>query len=303
MRISRRNREAAGSKPADLPPVYLDARAEFANRYLSGHGLEIGGLNWPLEVPPGAHVSQVDRMSTEDLRTEYPEVDGPRLKVDVVDDGETLATIPAGSQDFIIANHFLEHTQDPIGTIETHLGKLKPGGILFYAVPDKRYSFDFRRPLTPLKHMVRDHEHGPKRSRRQHFDEWTRLVGGEDADRADPAALKQFEKRASAEARELEAADFSIHTHVWNQASFLGLILHCRERFGEAFDIEATCQRSLEFVVVLRKCGAWPAPPPAPEPEVAAPSLPQTNGGHPEARSVAGRIRAALRAASGRQGP
>ncbi len=251
---------------ADPPPEYFSARAEFAKHYLSGHGLEIGALNWPLEVPPGAHVSQVDRMSTEQLRAEYPEVaDKPLLEVDIVDNGERLETIPAGSQDFIIANHFLEHTEDPIGTIETHLGKLKPGGILFYAVPDMRYTFDFRRPRTPVKHMVRDHERGPRGSRRDHFDEWTRLVGGLDSDRADRASLAAFEERAKREARELEADDYSIHMHVWDQASFLALLLHCREAFAESFDIEATSQRSIEFVVVLRKRGAWPAPVAEPE--------------------------------------
>ena len=40
-------------------------------------------------------------------------------QVDVVDDGETLATVAGGDrQDFIVANHFLEHTENPIGTIE-----------------------------------------------------------------------------------------------------------------------------------------------------------------------------------------
>ena len=113
---------------------------------------------------------------TPDLRREYPELaDWDLTEVDIVDDGEKLAKIPAESQDFIIANHFLEHTEDPIGTIETHLGKLKPGGVLFYAVPDKRFTFDFRRPVTPIEHMVADFEEGPERSRAEHYREWCRL--------------------------------------------------------------------------------------------------------------------------------
>ena len=43
-------------------------------------------------------------------------------------------------------------------------------------MPDKRYTFDFRRPLTPLEHMVADHEQGPERSRAEHYEEWCRLV-------------------------------------------------------------------------------------------------------------------------------
>ncbi len=256
-----RKREEAPSAPAEPPPEYMLARNEFASRYLFGEGLEIGGLNWPLEVPPQATVRQVDRMTLEQLREHYPElVDVELPEVDIVDNGETLARIPPESQDFIVANHFLEHTGDPIGTIRTHLGKLRPGGILFYAVPDKRYTFDFRRPLTPLKHMVKDHEHGPQRSRRQHFDEWTFYNGGTEAERADDASLRAFAKQAKKQARELEAADYSIHTHVWTSATFLGLVLHTREVLGEAFDIEAAARRSIEFVVVLRKRGSWPGP-------------------------------------------
>lgn len=141
-----------GSAPtyptAAPPPVYLDARAEFAYRYLAGNGLEIGGLNRPLTVPPQARVRQVDRMTTAELAAAYPPVaDAELATVDLVDDGESLASVAADSQDFIVANHFLEHTGDPIGTIGAHLSKLLPGGILFYAVPDGRYTFDWRRQV------------------------------------------------------------------------------------------------------------------------------------------------------------
>lgn len=254
--------------PEEAPPEYMPARAELASWFLSGTGLEIGGLNWPLEVPPGVTVRQLDRMTTDELRREYPEMREIDLaEVDVVDDGETLSTIAEESQDFIVANHFLEHCADPIGTIQTHLGKLKPGGILFYGVPDKRYTFDFRRPPTSLEHMVRDHEEGPAGSRRQHFDEWTLFNGGEDADRIDKAAFAAFERRAEQEARRLEAEDYSIHTHVWTQAGFLELILHCRGLLGDAFDIEAAARRTMEFIVVLRKRGAFPPPSPPLPPE------------------------------------
>ena len=72
--------------------------------------------------------------------------------MDVIDNGETLQTLPDARQDFVVANHFLEHCQDPIGTIVNHFRVLKPGGVLFMAVPDKRWSFDItgraRRSIT-----------------------------------------------------------------------------------------------------------------------------------------------------------
>jgi predicted SAM-dependent methyltransferase len=248
-------------QPAAAPPIYIDARTVLAGRFLFGEGLEIGPLHQPLTLPPQATARYVDRMKVDDLRNHYPELaDWDLAAVDVVDDGETLATIGPESQDFIVANHFLEHTEDPIGTIATHLGKLKPGGILFYAVPDKRYTFDFRRQVTPLEHMVADHEEGAERSRAQHYEEWVRHVFPEQG---------QDEERAQERARELEADGYSIHMHVWTQAEFLRLILACRERFDEAFDLEASARQGIEYIVVLRKAGALPPAPPPPPPTLA----------------------------------
>jgi SAM-dependent methyltransferase len=252
MSVLRGKEATAQAGPADAPPVYLDARAEFAARYLFGEGLEIGPLHLPLKMPPHAKPRYVDRMPVERLREEYPELAGWDLTpVDVIDDGERLATIAPESQDFVVANHFLEHCENPIGTIETHLGKLKPGGVLFYAVPDKRYTFDFRRPVVTLEHMVADYERGPEGSRREHYEEWSRLVLAEEG---------EPEERAPARARELEEARYSIHMHAWTQAEFLEMVLECRRRLGAAFDLEAAARQGIEFVIVLRKQGPLPAP-------------------------------------------
>ncbi len=286
MSATRSRADQDKARPEDPLPVFLDARRVFADRFLAGQGLEIGALHLPLEVPPRARVRYVDRMSVDDLRAEYAELaDWDLTPVDVIDNGELLETVPDESQDFIVANHFLEHCEDPIRTIGTHLGKLRPGGILFYAVPDKRHTFDHRRPVTALDHMVADHEQGAERSRREHYDEWSRLVVDEEGD---------TEERVEARSRELEAARYSIHMHVWTQAEFLKLILHCRERLEEAFDIEAAARQAIEFIVILRKAGAPPLPP-------ADPIAPAGTGrGRRLARRLASRLRKAASRSAGR---
>ncbi len=117
--------------------------------------------------------------------------------------------------------------------------------MLFYAVPDKRYTFDFRRPRTPLSHVIADHEDGGHASRREHYLEWVRLVYPEDDGPTEPVG-----EHAAA----LEAASYSIHFHVWTQADLLELTLHCQERLG-SFEIEAVRRNGLENIVVLRKHG------------------------------------------------
>jgi predicted SAM-dependent methyltransferase len=219
-------------------------RRQLARRFLHGEGLEIGALNLPLWMPRGASVRYVDRKPLEGLRAEYPEwAAWDIVAPDIVADGETLAGIPDGSADFVVANHFLEHTEDPIGTLAAHLRVLRPGGVGFYAVPDKRFTFDVRRPVTSVAHVAADHREGPERSRSQHFLEWTRLVS------------EVPEDRAAAEAARLEAERASIHFHVWTPDAFAELLVHCRGDAGLALAIEVLQPVRREFIAIVRKTG------------------------------------------------
>jgi predicted SAM-dependent methyltransferase len=225
-----------------LSPRQREVRANrhrLAKTFLAGQGLEIGALHLPLPLPRGAHARYVDRMSREDLRRHYPEMRTYDLvEVDVIDDGETLATVADGSQDFVIANHFIEHTQDPIATIGNHFRVLKPGGVLFMAVPDKRRTFDVDRPVTTLEHHIADHRDGPQHSRAQHYVEWATHI-----------------ERDPSKAQALEEADYSIHFHVFTPDSFAALLGYCRDEAGIPLAVEAIVPSAHEFVTVLRR---WP---------------------------------------------
>src|SRR5204863_5418011 len=137
----------------------------------------------------------------------------PLVGVDVIDDGERLDSFADGSQDFVIANHFLEHSEDPVGALASMLRVLRVGGILYLAVPDKRFTFDSKRPATPLEHVLEDHRNGPEVSRRPHFEEWARLVD----DVPEP--------KVQAHVEDLLARDYSIHFHVWTQVDALELLI------------------------------------------------------------------------------
>ncbi len=147
-------------------------REDLARRYLSGTGIEIGALIKPLRVPPHVTVRQVDYKSRADLIRD----DGPALRalgvdvkripeIDVVDDAATLAGFADASVDFVIANHVLEHLEDPIAGLHTWLRVIRPGGTLLLTLPDARHTFDARRERTTVAHLERDHEQGPETSR------------------------------------------------------------------------------------------------------------------------------------------
>jgi len=228
--------------PPSTPVAPLD-RYTVATTYLQGESIEIGALHLPLAVPPTAHVRYVDRMSAADLRTHYPELSSVNLvEVDIIDDGEHLTSIAANSQDFVIANHFLEHCQDPIATIKNLLRVVRVGGILYMAVPDKRYTFDRDRQVTSIEHLLRDHAEGPAWSKHQHFEEWTRLVN-----------KVTDEAKAQQEIAHLLAIDYSVHYHVWTQIELLELFVTLRHQFALPFDIELSLKHGIEYIIVLRK--------------------------------------------------
>ncbi|HKR01922.1 MAG TPA: glycosyltransferase [Pyrinomonadaceae bacterium] len=227
-------------------------RRLIANTYLQGQGIEIGALHNPLEVPKAAKVRYVDRMHAAELRRHYPELEAlPLVPVDIISDGERLEVFEDETQDFVIANHFLEHCQNPINALMNMLRVLRPGGVLYLAVPDKRFTFDADRPVTTLEHLLRDYAEGPEWSKEQHFREWARLVSKAEGE----AAMK-------AEAARLMELDYSIHFHVWTQAEIMEVLLALKERFNARFEIELLLQNGHhEVIAVLRKEEkATPAP-------------------------------------------
>ena len=157
--------------------TFARTRRRLAERHLRGEGIEIGALHMPQPVPAGATVRYVDRSDLDGLRAHYPELAGEALVApDIVDDGERLETVADASQDFVIANHFIEHCEDPLATLAAHARVLRPGGVLFMAVPDARAGIDVARPRTPFAHVLADHREGPDRSRAAHYREWAELV-------------------------------------------------------------------------------------------------------------------------------
>ena len=218
-------------------------REAIAAHVISGSGIEVGGLHNPLRVPAGVRVQYVDRMPVEDLRVHYPELAERTLtRVDIVDDGETLSTIPDASQDFVIANHFIEHCENPLGALLAHQRVLKPGGVLFLCVPDKRYTFDIRRRTTPYDHILRDYREGSVWSRRGHVLDWAENV----------EEIRDPEKRER-RADQLIAEAYSIHYHVWTFEGVVEMLLRAKSDAGLVMDFESFLLTDGEVVVVLRR--------------------------------------------------
>jgi ubiquinone/menaquinone biosynthesis C-methylase UbiE len=123
-----------------------------------------------------------------------------------IDSAETLETFTGDSQDFVIANHVFEHLENPILSIKNWVRVLKPGGVIFAAIPDSRYTFDAPREQTDFQHLVSDFLNGPDTSLDAHYRDWFT-----NAD----VPLKGYEVEARVSLAMRERAN--IHFHVWNR--------------------------------------------------------------------------------------
>jgi SAM-dependent methyltransferase len=216
--------------------------------YIKGEGIEIGGLNYPLVVRDGVKVKYVDRIPAEEQFDILSELKGQKLvPVDIVDDGETLATIADGSQDFVIANHFIEHTQNVVLTIQNMLRVLRRDGVIFMAIPDKRQTFDHLRAITTTDHLIRDYELGPAQSEHGHYFDFVKYTDH---------GLGKSDSEIEKVIEELKAKNWSIHFHVWDHQAMIDMFCMMKKHFGFAFEIEvarAAQSGGHESIFVLRK--------------------------------------------------
>jgi predicted SAM-dependent methyltransferase len=230
----------------ETQPVNRSAGPEYAmrqqlgDRFIRGSGIEIGAHHAPVRVSEGVTVKYVDILPAEENQRRFPDLTA--IPVDIIDDGEVLCSIEDESLDFIIANHFLEHCQNPLGTIRSHLRKLRRGGILFYAVPNKDHTFDRDRILTSFDHLMEDDEHGPERSKIQHCREWATYV-----DRLQDSSA--IEEKVNLIAQQ----DLRIHFHVWDKAALVDFYRRAQGYLSNAFRIETIVDNYLEVIAVLRK--------------------------------------------------
>ncbi len=225
-----------------LTPV-ASGRSLILNGHLSydkGYrkGIEIGGAMNPVYlVDRRIELKQLDY--TQHTMEENPYKDMPLVKVDIIDDGETLKTIGENSLDFIIACHMLEHCKNPIGTLRVFLSKVCSGGIIFLAIPDKRFTFDRDRKITSFEHLViDDREAGKDKEYLDYCD-----MSGVGA-----VSYTQF----------LEEDISHFHYHVWDSNSFIDFLYKLQKYLKKGFTIEQAGildngMISNEIIVVLKK--------------------------------------------------
>lgn len=248
-----------------LFPSY-SVRKKLSFRYLRGSGLEIGALHNPLEVPPGVMVKYVDYATREENIKKFPLIDEHRIVVtDYIEDGCELAGIQNASQDFVIANHLLEHFPNPLLALLNWVRVLKRNGILFITLPNGEKSFDYGRKITTIEHIVDDYElvksGDMKRFReknREHYKEFVEISipNLHMVQRSLKTYETESERNAYIDKLARESSD-DAHFHLFTKASFTAFLDYVIANYAGDLSIqEITLSRGgSEFVAILEKVG------------------------------------------------
>ena len=210
-----RDWSSARSMPKRIQSV-RDAREAVATM-ARGRGVEIGGGSSPFPVPLSTFVTYADVYPYEklvDLRYEGQLV-CDIVRPELVTDFTSLADITDNSLDFFVACHVIEHSRNPISSIRLALEKLKVGGQLILVVPEISRTFDRKRALTSLEHLVEDFRNPAVWRDEEHFRDFFGNAEGFYSEADGP-----FE----AYWRSKMAEDYSIHFHTWTHKTFLEML-------------------------------------------------------------------------------
>lgn len=203
----------AGVHEARLQSYELRDWRKYFSDQLQGKGLEIGPLHRPMLRHSGMDVDYIDRCTVAELREHYPELNElPLVEPTIIGDAETMQGIPDQQYDFLISAHVIEHMKNPLGSLAQWCRVVKPGGLLYLIVPDKRATFDKKRVRTTVSHMILDYQNPSSERDFEHYLDYAIHVH----DKSGDAAIL--------EAKRLIETDYSIHFHVFLPSDIIELL-------------------------------------------------------------------------------
>ncbi len=152
------------------------------------------------------------------------------------------------SYDFLLSSHVLEHLANPLLGLEEWLRVLKTGGLLLSIVPHKDGTFDHKRKITSLRHMISDYRKKRGEDDLYHLPEILRFHDL----RRDPKAGGRVKFIARSKENALNRC---LHHHVFDTR----LVVKLYEYFNlEVIDV--SLERPYQIIVLGRKTRGKPRP-------------------------------------------
>lgn len=263
--IQQNEKESVSSRVAINSENPLLVRNLISETFIRGKGIEIGAFTSPLPASPEVSVIYIDKYTLDQIKQNIISVgmslndfgidENAIVKSDLLDNGEELSKVGDNTQDFVIANHVLEHFEDPIKGFKNILRVTKHFGFIYLALPDMRRCFDRNRKPTSLEHIFRDYDEGPEWSRDLAYQEFGEIFVAEGMDKG--LISKEFrEKRSecvSQYSQQLKKIHFDIHFHAWTADSMLQMFCEIKARYHFSFEIKLMLQNQDEVIFVFQK--------------------------------------------------
>lgn len=95
--------------------------------------------------------------------------------IQYIRDAIDLKGIPNDHYDFVLASHVIEHIANPFKALLEWIRILRPGGLLMIIAPWKDVTFDHKRPIDRIEHLIDDYHKNVTEADLSHLEEILRL--------------------------------------------------------------------------------------------------------------------------------
>lgn len=204
---------------------YQAKRLEFLRRVVdlaATRGLEIGAGDLPTVPATVGSCEFADLRSAEELARLW------RLPADAVVPVNFLLNpaTPVDQQirrrfDYVVACHVLEHIPNPLGYLEELARVVKPdGGIVVFAIPDKRRTPDVGRQSTTTEHLLSDYYNDYRYPSVEHILEFSKHWISDVRTMSETSASDFYQWAC----KNHHSGTADVHCHVWTDAEFFDQI-------------------------------------------------------------------------------
>jgi SAM-dependent methyltransferase len=137
----------------------------------------------------------------------------------IILDGTDLSKIPTEKYDLICSSHVIEHIANPIKALYEWKRVLKKNGSFIIIVPNHLKTYDRKRPVTLISHLIKDYDNNVNEDDNTHLEEIINLH-----DLSIDSTVSSFEEH---KARTLDNANRRIaHHHVFDRELLHALLQH-----------------------------------------------------------------------------
>jgi SAM-dependent methyltransferase len=159
--------------------IYKNNYSIFSN----ANGIEIGGPSDIFKktgpIPIYELVANIDNINFSD-KTFWGDISsGNNFKYNdqkqngkqFITDATDLSMIGDNTYDFLLTSHVLEHIANPIKALYEWKRVIKKEGHLLIILPSMNHTFDWKRKLTELSHIIDDYKNNMQENDETHFEE------------------------------------------------------------------------------------------------------------------------------------